>query len=304
MWLLCEPKGPGRWLLCEPKGPGYQQVHDCCVNPKDQEITRRVIVAESVCENGCRAHTTFPFCWRTISGKSWRRCFQVAKQWLLCELKGPGDHQAGDCCVKPKDQEISRWVIVVWTQRTRKSPGRWLLCEPKGPGDHQVVDCCVNSKEQEITRRVSAMWTRRTRRSPGGWLLCEHKGPGDHQTGDCCVNPKDQEITRWVIVVWTQRTRRHQAGDCCVNPKDQEITRRVIVVWTQRTRRSPGGWLLQNLCLWKWLQSPHNLSFLLEDHFRKVVKEMFPDSETAKMLSWGQPIWDVNCMEVLYLGIL
>ena len=96
-------------------------------------------------------------------------------------------------------------------------------------------------------------------------------------------------------------------GDCSVNPKDQEITRRVTVVWTQRTRRSPGGWLLyepKNLCLWTWLQSAHNLSFMLAHHFRKVLKEMFPDSETAKKLSWGQPIWGVNCLKVHYLGIV
>ena len=114
MWLLCEPKGPGRWLLCEPKGPGYQQVHDCCVNPKDQE---------------------------TPGG------------WLLCEPKGPGDHQEGDCCVNPEDLEITRHVIVVWTQGTRQ---------------------------------VIVVWTQRTRISAGAWLLCEPKGPGDHQAGDCC----------------------------------------------------------------------------------------------------------------------
>ena len=37
--------------------------------------------------------------------------------------------------------------------------------------------------------------------------------------------------------------------------------------------------------LWTWLQSAHNLSFLLADHYRKVVKEMFTGSETAKKLS-------------------
>ena len=57
---------------------------------------------------------------------------------MLRKPKGPGDHQAGECCVNPKDQEITRRV---------------MLCEPKGPGDHQVSDCCVNP---------------RTRRSPGG----------------------------------------------------------------------------------------------------------------------------------------
>ena len=43
---------------------------------------------------------------------------------MLCEPEGPGDHQAGDCCVNPKDQEITRQLIV------------------------------VNPKDQEITRRV------------------------------------------------------------------------------------------------------------------------------------------------------
>ena len=33
------------FILCEPKGPGDHQEGDCRVNPKDQEITRRVIVA-------------------------------------------------------------------------------------------------------------------------------------------------------------------------------------------------------------------------------------------------------------------
>ena len=119
----------------------------------------------------------------------------------------------------------------------------------------------MNSKDQEISRRVIVVWTQRTKRSPSGWLLCEPKGPGDNQAG-------------------------------------------MIAVWTQRTRRSTGGWSLQNLCLWTWLQSAHNLSFLLAHHFRKVVKEMFQDSETAKKLSWGQPIWGVNCMGVHYLGIV
>ena len=38
--------------MCEPIGPGDHQADDCCVNPQDQEITRRMIVAESVCEHG------------------------------------------------------------------------------------------------------------------------------------------------------------------------------------------------------------------------------------------------------------
>ena len=45
---------------------------------------------------------------------------------MLYEPKGPRDHQAGDCCVNSKDQEITR----------------------------RVGDCCVNPKDQEITRRV------------------------------------------------------------------------------------------------------------------------------------------------------
>ena len=76
---------------------------------------------------------------------------------MLYEPKGPRDHQAGDCCVNPKDQEITRRVIVVLTQRTRRSPGGLLLCEPKGPEDHQTGQCCVNPKDQEITRRVSVV---------------------------------------------------------------------------------------------------------------------------------------------------
>ena len=185
---------------------------------------------------------------------------QHPNTWTLIEFQV--NNRAISFCVNPKDQEITRREIVVWTQR---------------PGDHQAGDCCVNPNDQEITKRVIVVWTQRTRRSPGGWFLCEPKGPGDHQAGDCCMNPKDQEITRRVTVVWTQRTRRSPGGW-------------VIAVWTQRTRKSPGGWLLQNLCLWTWLQSVHNLSFLLADRFRKVVKEIFPDSETAKKLSWGRPI--------------
>ena len=73
---------------------------------------------------------------------------------MLCEHKGPGDHQAGQCCVNPKDQEITRRVIVVLTQKTRRPP---VLCEPKRPGDHQAGQCCVNPKDQEITRRVSVV---------------------------------------------------------------------------------------------------------------------------------------------------
>ena len=73
---------------------------------------------------------------------------------ILCQPKGPGDHQVGQCCVNPKDQEITRWVSVVSTQRTRRLPGGLLLCENKGPGDYQVGQCCVNPKDQDITRRV------------------------------------------------------------------------------------------------------------------------------------------------------
>ena len=72
----------------------------------------------------------------------------------MCEPKGPEDHQTGQCCLNPKDQEITRRVIVVLTQRTRRSP---VLCEPKGPVDHQTGQCCVNPKDQEITRRVSVV---------------------------------------------------------------------------------------------------------------------------------------------------
>ena len=32
---------------------------------------------------------------------------------VVCEPKGPGDHQADDCCVNPNDQEITRRVSVV-----------------------------------------------------------------------------------------------------------------------------------------------------------------------------------------------
>ena len=58
------------------------------------------------------------------------------------------------CCVNPKDQEVTRRVSVVRAQRTRRSPGESVLCEPKGPGDQQAGDCCVNPKDQEITRPV------------------------------------------------------------------------------------------------------------------------------------------------------
>ena len=33
--------------------------------------------------------------------------------FILYEPKGPGDHQVVDCCINPKDQEITRWLIVV-----------------------------------------------------------------------------------------------------------------------------------------------------------------------------------------------
>ena len=70
-----------------------------CVNPKIQEITRRVIIVST----------------------RWTK--RSPGGWLLCEPKGPGDHQAGDCSVNPQDQHITRGVIVVWTQRTKRSPG-------------------------------------------------------------------------------------------------------------------------------------------------------------------------------------
>ena len=148
--------------------------------------------------------------------------------WLLCEPKGPRDHQAGDCFLNPRDQEITRRVIVVWTQRTRNHQADQCCVNPKDQEitRHQAGNCCVNTKDQEITMRVSVVWTLRTTRLPEGWLLSEPRGPRDYQAGDCCVNPKDL------------------AGDCCVNAKDQEITRRVIIVWTLGTRRSPDGWLL------------------------------------------------------------
>ena len=33
--------------------------------------------------------------------------------FILCQPKGPGDHQAGQCCVNSNDQEITRRVSVV-----------------------------------------------------------------------------------------------------------------------------------------------------------------------------------------------
>ena len=57
-----------------------------------------------------------------------------------------------------------------------------------------------------------------------------------------------------------------------VNAKDQEITRRVIVAET----------LFANMV------AEHNLSFSLADHFTKVVKRMFPDSETVKKFLCGR----------------
>ena len=71
---------------------------------------------------------------------------------MLCEPKGPGDHQASQCCVNPNDQEINRRVIVVLTQRTRRLPGGSVLRQPKEPGDNQAGDCCVKPKDKEITR--------------------------------------------------------------------------------------------------------------------------------------------------------
>ena len=40
--------------------------------------------------------------------------------FILFQPKGPGDHQAGDCCVNPKDQEITSRVSFASTQRTRR----------------------------------------------------------------------------------------------------------------------------------------------------------------------------------------
>ena len=147
-------------MLCEPKGPGDHQAGDCCVNPKDQEITRQVSVAST---------QTI----RRLPGGSVLRQPKVRSPGgcLLCEPKGPGD-QAGDCCVNPKDHEITRRVSVVWTEITRQSQtsyqaGQW-------PGG-----CCVNPKDHDQI----VMLTQRTRRSPD----------------QCCVNPKDQEIRRVIV---------------------------------------------------------------------------------------------------------
>ena len=57
-----------------------------------------------------------------------------------------------------------------------------------------------------------------------------------------------------------------------VNSKDQEIVRRVIVAET----------LFANLV------TEHSLSFLLADHFTKMFKKMFPDSETANIRAGGR----------------
>ena len=62
-------------------------MHDCCVNRKDQEITRRVIVAESLFVKMV-AEPTQPFL-------SAGRPFQESRE-------------GGDCCVNSKDQEITR----------------------------------------------------------------------------------------------------------------------------------------------------------------------------------------------------
>ena len=168
MWFATE-QHPNTWTLIEFQVNNHAT--SFCVNPKDQEITWRVIVVWTL-----RAKRS-PGGWLLYEpGGS-----------VLCEPKRPGDHQAGDFCVNPKDQEITRWISV-------------------------VCDCCVNHKDQEITRRVIVVWTLRTRRSPSGWLFCEPKGPGNHQAGDGCVNPKDQQITRQVSVVWTQRTRKSPGG--------------------------------------------------------------------------------------------
>ena len=57
--MLYEPKGPRDHQAgdcCEPKGPRDHQ-GDCCVNSQDQEITRRVIVAETLFVNIFAEHT-------------------------------------------------------------------------------------------------------------------------------------------------------------------------------------------------------------------------------------------------------
>ena len=143
MWFSTK-QHPNTWTLI--KFQVNNHATSFCLNPKTQEITRRVIIVST----------------------RWTK--RSPGRWLLFQSKGPGDHQAGDCVLNPRDQEITRRVIVVWTLRTNRSPGGWLLCEPKGPGDHHVGDCSVNAKDHEITRRVIVVWTQRTRRSPGGWL--------------------------------------------------------------------------------------------------------------------------------------
>ena len=153
MMRFAAQQHPNTWTLI--KFQMNNRVTSFCVNPKDQEITRRVSFAST------------------------QRTRRSPGGCLLFEPKGPGDDQAGDCCVNPKDQEITRRVSVVWTQRTRRSPGESVLCEPKGPGDHQASQCCVNPKDQEINRRVIVVLTQRTRRSPGESVLCEPKRPGD-----------------------------------------------------------------------------------------------------------------------------
>ena len=45
--------------MFEPKGPGYHEAGDYCVNPKDQEITRWVIVTESLFVNMVAEPTPF-----------------------------------------------------------------------------------------------------------------------------------------------------------------------------------------------------------------------------------------------------
>ena len=75
---------------------------DCCVNPKDQEITRWAGKNDAIRHATTYQHVNLD---------------QVSNEqscgFILCEPKGPGDYQAGQCCINAKDQEITRWVIVV-----------------------------------------------------------------------------------------------------------------------------------------------------------------------------------------------
>ena len=62
---------------------------------------------------------------------------------MSCEPEGPGDNQACDCCVNPRDQAVDCCV-------NSKDQAGDCCVNPKD----QAGDCCVNPKDQEITRRV------------------------------------------------------------------------------------------------------------------------------------------------------